>query len=212
MDKFTYFGSSFSCTENDINTWLAQAWRAVDRLLVVSKSDLFDKIKRNFFKAAVVSILLYRCTKWTLTRRLHKNLGGNSTRKLRAILNKSWKQHPTKQQLYGYLPPISKPIQIRRTRRMWHCWRSKDELISNVFLWTLHTLRVSFGRLTRTYQEQLCTDTGCSLEDLPEATDDRDEWRGESGKSILAARHDDDYDKNNYSQLDRDRMLSPTKT
>ena len=25
-----------------------------------------------------------------------------------AILNKSWKQHPTKQQLYRYLPTISK--------------------------------------------------------------------------------------------------------
>ena len=35
---------------------------------------------------------------------------------LRSILNKSWKQHPIKQQLCGHQPSISKPIQIRRTR------------------------------------------------------------------------------------------------
>ncbi len=48
--------------------------------------------------------------------------------KLQAILNKSWKQHPTKQQIYGHLPPISQTIQVRRTRHAEHCWRSKDGL------------------------------------------------------------------------------------
>ena len=42
VDKFTYFGRSISSTEKDINTQLAT-----------------DKIKHCFFKAAVVSILLY---------------------------------------------------------------------------------------------------------------------------------------------------------
>ena len=73
-------------------------------------------MKRSFFQAAVVSILLYECTTWTLTKRLKKKLDGNYTRMLRAILNKSWRQHPTRHQLYGYLPPITKTIQVRRTR------------------------------------------------------------------------------------------------
>ena len=51
-----------------------------------------------------------------------------------AILNKSWWQHPTRHQLYGHLPPITKTIQVRRTRHAGHCWRSKDELISDVLL------------------------------------------------------------------------------
>ena len=29
------------------------------------------------------------------------------------ILNKSWRQHPSKQQLYGHLPPITKTIHVR---------------------------------------------------------------------------------------------------
>ena len=31
---------------------------------------------------------------------------------MRAILNKSWWQHPTKNQLYGHLPPITKTIKL----------------------------------------------------------------------------------------------------
>ena len=103
--------------------------------IYIWKSDLTDKMKRSFFQAAVTSILLYGCTTWTLTKRLEKKLDGNYTRMLRAILNKSWQQHPTRHQLYGHLPPITKTIQVRRTRHAGHCWRSRDELIRDVLLW-----------------------------------------------------------------------------
>ena len=86
VDKFTYLGSSVSSTETDINTWLAKAWTVIDRLSVIWKSDLTDKIKCSFFKAAVMSILLYGCTTWMLTKRMEKKLDGNYTRMLRAIL------------------------------------------------------------------------------------------------------------------------------
>ena len=133
-------------------------------------------MKRSFFQTAVVSILLYRCTTWMLTKWL-KKLDGNYTRMLRAILNKSWRQHPTRHQLYGHLPPITKTIQARRTRHTGHCWRSRDVLISNVLLWTPAYGRAKTGRPARTYIQQLCEDTGCSPEDLPEAMNDREKWR-----------------------------------
>ena len=133
-------------------------------------------IKRSFFLTAVVSILLYGCT-WTLTKRLEKKLDGNYTRMLWAILNKSWRQHPTKHQLYGHLPPITKTIHVRRTRHAGHCRRSRDELISDVLLWTPTHGSAKAGRPARTYTQQLCEDTGCSLEDLPEAMNDREKWR-----------------------------------
>ena len=135
VDKFTYLGSSVSSTEKDIDTRLTKAWTAIDRLSSLWKSDLTGKMKRSFFQAAVISILLYGCTTWMLTKRL-ENLDGNYTRMLRAILYKSWRQHPTRHQLYGHLPPITKTIQVRRTRQAGHCWRSKDELINDVLLWT----------------------------------------------------------------------------
>ena len=149
-------------------------------------------MKRSFFQAAVVSILLYGCTTWTLTKRLKKKLDGNYTRMLRAILNKSWRQHPTRQQLYGQLPPVTKTIQVRRTRHAGHSWRSKDQLISDVLLWTPAYCQAKAGQPARTYIQQLCEDTGCS----PDTCQKR--WmigrsgeRG-SGISVLAARHDDD--------------------
>ena len=111
IDKFTYQGSSVESTEKDIETRLAKAWTAINRLSIIWKSDLTDKMKRSFFQAAVTSILPYGCTTWTLTKRLEKMLDGNYTRMLRAILNKSWQQHPTRHQLYGHLPPITKTIQ-----------------------------------------------------------------------------------------------------
>ena len=177
VDKFTLLENSASSTEIDINTRLAKAWTAINRLSVIWKSDLTDKIKHSFFQAVVVSILLYGCTTWTLTKCVQKKLDGNYTRMLRAVLNNSWKQHTTKQQLYGHLPPIMKTIQIRRPRHAGHCWRSKDELISNILLWTPSHGRAKAGRLARIYIQQLCTYTGCSFEDLPGAMDDRDGWR-----------------------------------
>ena len=98
---------------------------------------------------------------------------------LRAILNKSWRQLSSKQRQ----PPISKTIQIRRIRHAGHCWRSKDELIRDIFLWSPSHGCASVGRSTRNYLQQLCADSGCSLEDMPEAVIDRDKWRESQGNS-----------------------------
>ena len=110
VDKFTYLGSSISSTKKDIDTRLTKAWTAIDKLSIIWKSDLTNKMKRSFFQAVVVWILLYGCTNWTLTKWLEKKLDGNYTRMLRAILNKSWWQHPTRHKLYGHLPPITKKL------------------------------------------------------------------------------------------------------
>ena len=174
VDKFTYLGSSVSSTKKDINTQLMKAWTAIGELSIIWKSDLTDKMKCSFFQAAVVSILLYGCTTWTLTQRLEKKLDGNYTRILRAILNKSWWQHSTRHQLYSHLPPIIKTIQVRRTRHAGHCWKSRDELISDVLLWNPTYGRAKAGWPAWTYIQQLCEDTGCSPEDLPEVMNDRE--------------------------------------
>ena len=157
VDKFTYLGSSISSTEQDIDSRLTKAWTAINRLSIT----------------------------WTLTKWLEKKLDGNYTRMLRAILNKSWRQHPTRHQQYGHLPPITKTIQVRRTRHAGHCWRSRDELISDVLLWTPTYGQAKAGWPAQTYIQQLCEDTGCSPEDLPEAMNDREKWR-ESVRDIRA--------------------------
>ena len=94
VDKFTYLRSSVSSTKKDIDTRLTKAWIATNKLSVIWKSELTDKMKRSFFQAAVISILLCGCTTWMLTKWQEKKLDGNYTRMQRAILNKSWRQHP----------------------------------------------------------------------------------------------------------------------
>ena len=89
---------------------------------------------------------------------------------------KSRWQHPTRHQIYGHLPPITKTIQVRRTRHAGHCWRSKDELISDVLLWTPTYGRAKAGRPPRIYIQQLCEDTEYSLEDLLEVMNAREKW------------------------------------
>ena len=108
---------------------------------------------------------------------MKKKLDGNYRRMVRAVLNKSWKQHPTKHQMYGHLPRITKTIQVSWTRHVEHCGISKDELISDILLWTPSHGRAKARRPARTFIQQLGADTGCSLEDLPEAMDNWDGWR-----------------------------------
>ena len=128
---------------------------------------------RSFFQAAVVSILLYGCTTWMLTKQMEKKLDGNYVRMLRAILNESWRQHSTKR------PPttIMKTMKVRWTRHAGHCWRSRGELRSDVLLWTPSHGWGKAGRPAWTYIQQLCEDTGCSPEDLLDAMNDRERWR-----------------------------------
>ena len=96
-------------------------------------------------------------------RQLHKNVASNIKQVLEA--------DPTKQQLYGHLPPITKTIQVRRTRHAGHCWRSRDELTSDILLWTPSHGQAKVGR------ERWTIEKGGG--------------RG-SGRSTLVARHDDD--------------------
>ena len=142
---------------------LAKELTIIDRLSVIWKSDLTNKKRRNFFQAAVVSILLYWWSTLTLTI-------------TKTIFNMSWKQHPTKTQLYGHLPPITKTINIQRNRHAEHCWKSYDDFISDVLLWTPLHRRSKARQPTRTYIEQLFADTGCSLKYFPRGMDDRDGW------------------------------------
>ena len=109
VDKFTYLNTIISSSESDY-IHLVKTWTVIDRLSIIWRFDLFNKIKWDFFQAVVVSIL-YGCTTGTLTKCIKKKLDRNRTRMLRVIVNKSWKQHLAKQHLYSHLRPISKTSQ-----------------------------------------------------------------------------------------------------
>ena len=156
------------------------------------------RVKQGGIKYHFLSLWYDSTWDWTQVSQAigkHSNHHANYTRMLCVVLNKSWKHHPTKQQLYGYLPSISQTIQVRRARHVGYFWRSKDKLISDIFLWTPKHGNNSVGRLAKTYIHQLCVDTRCRPEDLPRAMVER--W--EKVKGICAVRTpDDDHDDDSF--------------
>ena len=119
-----------------------------------------------------------------------KNLERNYTRMLRAVLKKFRKQHPTKQQLYGHLPPITQTIQVSQTRDIWHYWRSKNRLISNIFWWNSYTWTCQCW-LTNNYLYQLCAGKKTSQEQWMIGMDSE---RKSENSMVLVWLHDDDDD------------------
>ena len=98
-----------------------------------------------------------------------------------------WRQHPTKQLLYGHLPPITKTIKVRRTRHAGHCWWSRDELIRDILLRAPSHGRAKAGRSAKTYIQQVWNPETCRKQ----WTIGRGGERG-SGISVLIARRDDE--------------------
>ena len=115
---------------SDVNICLVKVWTTIGWLSIIWMSDLSHEIKQNFFQAVAVSILLYGYTTWTLIKHKERKLERNYTRMLPVILNKSWKQHPTKKLLYSHLLLISQTLKI--TAHAGLCWRSKHELIIDI--------------------------------------------------------------------------------
>jgi len=138
---------------------------------------LSANLKRSFFRATIESVLIYEATFWSLTSTLEKKLDSAYTRMLSAVLNISWKQHPSKRELYGNLPPISTTLKDRRLRFAGHCHRSKDVLVSDLILWQPKHGKRTPDRLSRTFIDQLADDIGCARDNLPVLMNDRMAWR-----------------------------------
>ena len=188
VDKFTYLGSSVKSTEKDIDTRLTKAWKAIDRLSIIWKSDLTDKMKRSFFRAAVVSILLYGCTTWTLTKRRKKKLDGNYTRMLRAIWTSPGDNTPQDTKYTATCLPSRKLYKL-------------DEPDTQDTAEEARTNSYGPSHIAKQKQDDQLEHTYSSSERIRDVTLNTCQKRwmigrsGErwSGISVLAARHDDIY-------------------
>ena len=177
VNDFKYLGSYIASTERDVEIRIGKAWGAVNQLDSIWKSNLPKNLKKNFFRAACESVLLYGSSAWTLTANLERKLDGAYTRMLRAALNVSWKEHMTNEELYGNIPPLSQTIRTQRMRFSGHVWRNKDELASDVLLWNPRHGQQKPGRPERTFIDQLADDTGCEPQELDNAMTNKEDWR-----------------------------------
>ena len=170
VDEFIYLGSSVSSTKTDINMRLAKPWTAIDRLSVIWKLDLTDKMKCSFFpsdgRVDTAIWMQYMDTNKMYGEKTWPQLHKNAESNIEQV------QETTPHKTVTIRPRTThhKTIKVRWTRHAEHCWRSRDELISDILLWTSSHGRAKAGR------PALCR-LGCSIEDLPEAMDGREEWR-----------------------------------
>ena len=180
----------------------SKKWYLTPPCLTLSIIRYVLRVKWSNPGKAVSSSLTPRCSSyWTgilcvayiYSRQLYiyskkYRIDDNYTRMLQAILNKSWRQHPTKHQQYGHLPTITKTSNVRRTRHAGRCWRSKDELISDI----LH-----MDKQRQNEQLEPIYNSSVLIQDVAWRTF-RERWTIEmdgkrgSGKSVLATRHVDD--------------------
>ena len=54
VDQFTYRSSNISFTESDVNTRIGKAWTAIDRLSIIWKSNVSDRIKRSCSRPSII--------------------------------------------------------------------------------------------------------------------------------------------------------------
>ena len=98
--------------ESDVNIRLVMAWIAINRLVIIWKSDISDKIKRDFLQTVAVSIWIHHVdANKTLWEKAKQELHENSARCF--VLSRD--KQPRKQRLYSHLLPFSQSIRVRRT-------------------------------------------------------------------------------------------------
>ena len=177
VKDFKYLGSWIATSKKDMEVRIGLAWKALNKMRTVWKSNLKRSLKVQFFRAIVESVLLYGSETWTLTKAMGKRLNGAYTRMLRVALGHTWQEHLKNGELYGKLKKVTSELLQRRLRFIGHMWRRREEIISDVLLWEPKEGRRRQGRPALTYVDQLRSDTQLTIDELRFLMSQRDDWR-----------------------------------
>ena len=178
VKDFKYLGSWVEDSVKDLSVRKALAWKALNSMTKIWKSDMSRGLKRRFFTATVESMLLYGCEAWTTTEVQEKAINGSYTRMLRKALNVHWSSHMTNEELYGDLPRVSDKIASRRLQLAGHCFRHPELSTQPLVLWIPTHGGRRRGRPKKTYVDVLMRDSGAATpRELATTMEDRGVWR-----------------------------------
>ena len=130
---------------------------------VIHMDPIFRHLKTGFFRATVETVLLCRSTAGTLTQSLDTKLDGAHPAMLTVVKNVTWPQSITYEVLYAGLSRISTTIRERHLRFSCHCWRSNNEVVSDLVLWEQKHGKRSVGGLAGTFANLLQAGTFANL-------------------------------------------------
>ena len=176
VHNFKYLGAWMASTSQDIHVRKGLAWKSINKLQKIWKSDLPRQLKVNIFQTLVEPVLLYGSETWTLTKQLERSLDGCYTRLLRAALNISWMDKVPNTELYGDIPKVTSKISDRRLRTAGHYHRHPEEAANKFLLWV--PKHGSSGARNKTYVQLLLEDTGVeNTSELACLMEDRNDWK-----------------------------------
>jgi hypothetical protein len=172
VDDFKYLGSWINNSMKDVNVRIGQAWTAATKMRNIWTSFLTEELKRKFFQATIVSILLYGCETWTMTVAIQKKLDGAYTKLLRYISNVSWRDHIPNSVLYSGLPIISSVVRQRRLRFAGHCYRATNQPIHHLVFKETDCRRGKGA--TKTYPKMILEDVNTIMSGKDVITEEED--------------------------------------
>ncbi|CAH1233287.1 Hypp666 [Branchiostoma lanceolatum] len=138
VEHFPYLGSTISADgslDREVSTRIQKASQALGRLRVKVLQQRGIKLttKIKIYKAVVLTSLLYGCESWTLYRRHVKQLEQFHMRSLRRIMDISWQDRVTNQQVLDLA----------------QCTSVKAIVLKSQLRWTGHVIRMSDDRIPR---------------------------------------------------------------
>ena len=107
------------------------SYTAVESILLYTRNRKYSTVYYSILKKWLESILLYRAERWTITNKLEARLDDCYTRLLMMVLDLNWKDHPTREEIYGSLPKVSEVVRERRFNIGAHCSRRQNEPVLN---------------------------------------------------------------------------------
>ena len=123
VDSFTYLGAQMTKDGGgtlDIKMRTALAYASFNRLNKVwNAGDISKKTKTTLFKTLVLSVLLYGCETWKMTKEEEKKLDIFQTKRLRRIYRIRWQQHVTNKEVLEMAGADAISEEVRMKRWYW---------------------------------------------------------------------------------------------
>ena len=151
VKNFKYLGSMVASSETDIRARKGQAWGALWKMKDIFRSKTIPiRLKTDIWQASCLSILLYGCESWIITKKLENSLNSFATSCYRVMLNIKRIDKVSNKKIHemiGIQEPLVLKVQRRQFRFIGHSLRkAESELINKYALYTPEPSHRNRGR------------------------------------------------------------------
>ena len=184
VQNFKYLGAIVAdgSSKPEICARIAQASAALAKLKQIwtsSKISLTHKLK--LANSLVVSIFLYGCESWTLNAALEKKIKAFEMKVYRRLLNISWRDHITndevRERLADLLPEDDLLTTIKKRKLRWYGHVTRGESLSKTFLQGTVPGTRSQGRPKKTWNDNILEWAKMNTTETLRTAKDRDQWK-----------------------------------